>query len=111
MSALLVHQWKKFNFHRDQVAEARLSLLAAELAAEKENNTVLDKFSELVEKLQASLEMDAATLCAILLKRQQGKRPLFYTGEDPMIAAVERDKQRRRDRRDDRGERMRRWSS
>ncbi len=91
--------------HRDQVAEARLSLLAAELAAEKENNTVLDKFSELVEKLQASLEMDAATLCAILLKRQQGKRPLFYTGEDPMIAAVERDKQRRRDRRDDRGER------
>ncbi|MGY2574461.1 DEAD/DEAH box helicase [Vibrio sp. C8] len=91
--------------HRDQVAEARLSLLAAELAAEKENNTVLDKFAELVEKLQASLEMDAATLCAILLKRQQGKRPLFYTGEDPMIAAVERDKQRRRDRRDDRGER------
>ncbi|NIY91162.1 DEAD/DEAH box helicase [Vibrio diazotrophicus] len=90
--------------HRDQVAEARLTLLAAELAAEKENNTVLDKFAELVEKLQASLEMDAATLCAILLKRQQGKRPLFYTGEDPMIAAVERDKQRRRERRDDRGE-------
>ncbi len=91
--------------HRDQVAEARLSLLAAELAAEKENNTVLDKFAELVEKLQASLEMDTETLCAILLKRQQGKRPLFYTGEDPMIAAVERDKQRRRERRDDRGER------
>ncbi|CAM3139155.1 DEAD/DEAH box helicase [Vibrio diazotrophicus] len=90
--------------HRDKVAEARLSLLATELEAEKES-TVLDKFSELVEKLQTSLEIDAATLCAILLKRQQGKRPLFYTGEDPMIAAVERDKQRRRDRRDDRGER------
>ncbi|WP_165313028.1 DEAD/DEAH box helicase [Vibrio ziniensis] len=94
--------------HRDQVAEARLSLLAAELAAEKENNTVLDKFAELVEKLQASLEMDTETLCAILLKRQQGKRPLFYTGEDPMIAAVERDKLRRRERRDDRGERSER---
>ncbi|MFV0448364.1 MAG: DEAD/DEAH box helicase [Vibrio sp.] len=91
--------------HRDQVAAARLTLLATELAAEKENNTVLDKFAELVEKLQTSLEIDAATLCAILLKRQQGKRPLFYTGEDPMIAAVERDKQRRRERRDDRGER------
>ncbi|WP_180980459.1 DEAD/DEAH box helicase [Vibrio diazotrophicus] len=90
--------------HRDKVAEARLSLLATELEAEKES-AVLDKFSELVEKLQTSLEIDAATLCAILLKRQQGKRPLFYTGEDPMIAAVERDKQRRRDRRDDRGER------
>ncbi|MGG5574376.1 DEAD/DEAH box helicase [Vibrio diazotrophicus] len=90
--------------HRDKVAEARLSLLATELEAEKES-AVLDKFSELVEKLQTSLEIDAATLCSILLKRQQGKRPLFYTGEDPMIAAVERDKQRRRDRRDDRGER------
>ncbi|PNI06742.1 ATP-dependent RNA helicase [Vibrio diazotrophicus] len=90
--------------HRDKVAEARLSLLATELEAEKES-AVLDKFSELVEKLQTSLEIDAATLCAILLKRQQGKRPLFYTGEDPMIAAVERDKQRRRDRRDDRSER------
>ncbi len=90
--------------HRDQVAAARLTLLATELEAEKEN-VVLDKFAELVEKLQTSLEIDAETLCAILLKRQQGKRPLFYTGEDPMIAAVERDKQRRRERRDDRGER------
>ncbi len=87
--------------HRDKVAEARLALLGAELEAEKEN-VVLDKFVELVEKLQETLEIDAATLSAILLKRQQGKRPLFYTGEDPMIAAVERDKQRRRERREDR---------
>ncbi len=87
--------------HRDKVAEARLTVLANELEADKEN-VVLDKFVELTEKLQTSLEIDAATLCAILLKRQQGKRPLFYTGEDPMIAAIERDKQRRRERRDDR---------
>ncbi|QIA66004.1 DEAD/DEAH box helicase [Vibrio astriarenae] len=84
---------------RDKVAEARLVKLGAELEAEKEHKS-LEKFSELVEKLQESLEIDATTLAAILLKRQQGKRPLFYIGEDPMIAAIERDKQRRRDRRD-----------
>lgn len=86
---------------RDKVAEARLVKLGAELEAEKEHKS-LEKFSELVEKLQESLEIDATTLAAILLKRQQGKRPLFYIGEDPMIAAIERDKQRRRDRREGR---------
>ncbi len=84
---------------RDKVAEARLVKLAAELEAEKEHKAI-DKFAELVEKLQESLEIDAATLAAILLKRQQGKRPLFYVGEDPMIAAIERDKQRRKERRE-----------
>ncbi len=84
---------------RDKVAEARLVKLGEELAQEKEQKS-LDKFSELVEKLQESLEIDAASLAAILLKRQQGKRPLFYIGEDPMIAAIERDKQRRKERRE-----------
>ncbi|MGX9521962.1 DEAD/DEAH box helicase [Vibrio mediterranei] len=84
---------------RDKVAEARLVKLGAELEQEKEHKS-LDKFAELVEKLQESLEIDAATLAAILLKRQQGKRPLFYIGEDPMIAAIERDKQRRKERRE-----------
>ncbi|KJY84534.1 RNA helicase [Vibrio galatheae] len=85
--------------HRDKVAESRLAKLGAELETEKEHKA-LEKFSELVEKLQESLELDAATLAAILLKRQQGKRPLFYVGEDPMIEAIERDKQRRKERRD-----------
>lgn len=85
--------------HRDKVAEARLAKLGAELETEKEHKA-LEKFSELVEKLQESLELDAATLAAILLKRQQGKRPLFYIGEDPMIEAIERDKQRRKERRE-----------
>ncbi len=84
---------------RDQVAEARLVKLGAELAAETEHKA-LDKFAELVEKLQTSLEIDATTLAAILLKRQQGKRPLFYIGEDPMIAEIEREKNRRRERRE-----------
>ncbi|MDK9777331.1 MULTISPECIES: DEAD/DEAH box helicase [unclassified Vibrio] len=84
---------------RDQVAEARLSKLAAELEAEKEHKA-LDKFAELVEKLQTSLEIEPAMLAAMLLKRQQGKRPLFYIGEDPMVEAIERDKQRRKERRD-----------
>ncbi|WP_045420813.1 DEAD/DEAH box helicase [Vibrio jasicida] len=84
---------------RDQVAEARLSKLAAELEAEKEHKS-LDKFAELVEKLQTSLEIDPAMLAAMLLKRQQGKRPLFYIGEDPMVEAIERDKQRRKERRE-----------
>ncbi|MGC9492663.1 DEAD/DEAH box helicase [Vibrio genomosp. F10] len=84
---------------RDKVAEARLVKLGAELAVEKEHKAV-EKFAELVEKLQETLEIDAATLAAILLKRQQGKRPLFYVGADPMIAAVERDKARRKERRD-----------
>ncbi|EMD81199.1 MULTISPECIES: DEAD/DEAH box helicase [Vibrio diabolicus subgroup] len=84
---------------RDQVAEARLAKLGAELEAEKEHKA-LDKFAELVEKLQTSLEIDPATLAAMLLKRQQGKRPLFYIGEDPMVEAIERDKQRRKERRE-----------
>ncbi|MCG9595487.1 DEAD/DEAH box helicase [Vibrio sp. Isolate25] len=85
--------------HRDKVAEARVAKLGAELEADKEHKA-LEKFSELVEKLQESLELDAATLAAILLKRQQGKRPLFYIGEDPMIEAIERDKKRRKERRE-----------
>ncbi|ELC9553712.1 DEAD/DEAH box helicase [Vibrio alginolyticus] len=84
---------------RDQVAEARLARLGAELEAEKEHKA-LDKFAELVEKLQTSLDIDPATLAAMLLKRQQGKRPLFYIGEDPMVEAIERDKQRRKERRE-----------
>src|SRR5690606_37926537 len=55
---------------------------------------------ELVEKLEETLEIDSSVLAAILLKRQQGKRPLFYVGEDPMVEAVEREKQRRKDRRE-----------
>ncbi|HIF6133497.1 TPA: DEAD/DEAH box helicase [Vibrio parahaemolyticus] len=84
---------------RDQVADARLSKLAAELDSEKEHKA-LDKFADLVEKLQTSLEIDPAMLAAMLLKRQQGKRPLFYIGEDPMVEAIERDKQRRKERRE-----------
>ncbi|BDR16509.1 DEAD/DEAH box helicase [Vibrio sp. STUT-A11] len=84
---------------RDQVAEARLAQLGAELEAEKKHKS-LDKFAELVEKLQTSLEIDPAMLAAMLLKRQQGKRPLFYIGEDPMVEAIERDKQRRKERRE-----------
>ncbi|MGY3571232.1 DEAD/DEAH box helicase [Vibrio paucivorans] len=84
---------------RDVVAQARLVKLGAELEAEKEHKS-LEKFTELVEQLQESLELDAATLAAILLKRQQGKRPLFYVGADPMIEAIERDKQRRKERRE-----------
>ena len=85
--------------HRDKVAESRLTKLASDLEAEKEHKA-LDKFAELVEKIQGSLEIDATTLAAILLKRQQGKRPLFYVGEDPMLEAIERDKNRRRERRE-----------
>ncbi|MFV0575416.1 MAG: DEAD/DEAH box helicase [Vibrio sp.] len=84
---------------RDKVAESRLVKLSAELEAEKENAS-LENFVELIEKLQTSLEVDATTLAAILLKRQQGKRPLFYTGADPMIEAIERDNKRRRERRE-----------
>ena len=84
---------------RDKVAEARLVKLGAELEADKEHKA-LEKFSELVEKLQETLEIDATALAAILLKRQQGKRPLFYIGEDPMVEAIERDKKRRQERRE-----------
>ncbi|CAE6935379.1 DEAD/DEAH box helicase [Vibrio sp. B1FLJ16] len=84
---------------RDQVAESRLAKLGAELEAEKEHKS-LDKFAELVEKLQTSLDIDPAMLAAMLLKRQQGKRPLFYIGADPMVEAIERDKQRRKERRE-----------
>ncbi len=89
--------------HRDQVAEARLAVLGAELAAEKEF-VALEAFSDLITKLQETLEVDAATIAAMLLKRQQGKRPLFYKGPDPMIAAMERAKNRRPER-GDRGDR------
>ncbi|WP_165819094.1 DEAD/DEAH box helicase [Vibrio cholerae] len=89
--------------HRDKVAESRLTKLGQELAADKEFSS-LERFADLVEKLQASLEIDATTLAAILLKRQQGKRPLFYVGADPMIEAMEREKSRRRERRDDRSD-------
>ncbi|WP_261818174.1 DEAD/DEAH box helicase [Vibrio gallicus] len=84
---------------RDKVAESRLNKLGLELAADLSHSS-LDKFAELVEKLQANLEIDAATLAAILLRRQQGKRPLFYVGDDPMVAAIERDKKRRTERRE-----------
>ncbi|WCE31502.1 DEAD/DEAH box helicase [Vibrio sp. SCSIO 43137] len=84
---------------RDKVAEARLEKLGAELEGEKENAS-LENFAELVGKLQETLEIDATTLAAMLLKRAQGKRPLFYKGPDPMIAAIERDKQRRKERRE-----------
>lgn len=86
---------------RDAVAEARLNRLAKELEAQKEQSSV-EAFVELVEKLQESIEVDAATLAAMLLQRQQGNRPLFYKGPDPMNAALERDKQRRDRRGNDR---------
>ncbi|NOI67495.1 DEAD/DEAH box helicase [Vibrio sp. 99-8-1] len=84
---------------RDKVAESRLEKLGVELEAEKENAS-LENFAELVGKLQESLDIDATTLAAMLLKRAQGKRPLFYKGPDPMIATIERDKQRRKERRE-----------
>lgn len=62
---------------RDAVAEARLNRLGQELEAQKEESS-LEAFVELVEKLQETIEVDAATLAAMLLKRQQGNRPLFY---------------------------------
>nr|PMI97221.1 ATP-dependent RNA helicase [Vibrio sp. 10N.286.45.E10] len=86
---------------RDQVAAARVAKLGAELETEKESKA-LENFAGLISTLQESLEVDAATLAAMLLKRQQGKSPLFYVGEDPMIAAIERDKNRRKERREDR---------
>ncbi|PSV15571.1 DEAD/DEAH box helicase [Photobacterium kishitanii] len=89
---------------RDLVAASRLNRLGEELAAQKEQTSV-EAFVELVEKLQESIDVDAATLAAMLLQRQQGNRPLFYKGPDPMIAAIERESQRRERRgdRDDRG--------
>ncbi|CZF82184.1 ATP-dependent RNA helicase DeaD [Grimontia celer] len=91
---------------RDKVAEARLTRLAADLAEQKESDS-LEAFVGLIEKLQEQIEVDTATLAAMLLQRQQGKRPLFYNGPDPMIAAMERDSRRRESRRDDRGPRDR----
>ena len=87
---------------RDKVAEARLARLAAELEEQKESAN-LEAFVELIEKLQSQIDVDATTLAAILLQRQQGKRPLFYNGPDPMISALERENQRRDRRREDRG--------
>ena len=91
---------------RDLVAASRLNRLGEELAAQKEQTNV-DAFVELVAKLQESIDVDAATLAAMLLQRQQGNRPLFYKGPDPMLAAIERESQRRERRgdRDDRGDR------
>ncbi|CAH6810079.1 ATP-dependent RNA helicase DeaD [Vibrio chagasii] len=86
---------------RDQVAAARVAKLGAELETEKESKA-LENFAGLITTLQESLDVDAATLAAMLLKRQQGKSPLFYIGEDPMIAAIERDKNRRKERRENR---------
>ena len=65
---------------RDVVAEARLTRLGQELEAQKEESS-LEAFVELVEKLQETIEVDAATLAAMLLKRQQGNRPLFYKAQ------------------------------
>ncbi|MGF1687107.1 DEAD/DEAH box helicase [Photobacterium japonica] len=89
---------------RDAVADARLNRLGLELAAQKDESSV-EAFVELVEKLQETIEVDAATLAAMLLQRQQGSRPLFYKGPDPMVAAIERESQRRDRRGSDRGER------
>ena len=91
---------------RDDVAAARLKCLAQELEAQKEA-TSLDAFVELIGKLEETIGVDAPTLAAMLLQRQQGNRPLFYNGPDPMINAIEREKQRRerRPERNDRGDR------
>lgn len=86
---------------RDKVAESRLTRLAVELQEQKECES-LNVFVGLIEKLQEQIEVDAVTLAGILLMRQQGQRPLFYNGPDPMIAAIERDGQRRERRRDER---------
>lgn len=94
---------------RDKVAQSRLARLAVELQEQKDTEC-LDVFVGLIEQLQQQIEVDAITLAAILLKRQQGKRPLFYNGPDPMIAAIEREGQRRDRRRDERGERGERGS-
>ncbi|EPE37613.1 cold-shock protein [Candidatus Photodesmus katoptron] len=80
---------------RDKIAEIRLIKLSAEIKAEKEHK-IIKKFLVLIEKLKTSLEIDTEMLAAILLKRQQGKRPLFYSGSDPMITVIERDKLRRK---------------
>ncbi len=87
--------------NRDKVAEARVAQLAGELA-EKKDGDAIGPFVELIEQLQNDIEVDATTLAAMLLQRQQGKRPLFYKGPDPMIAAMDREKQRRERRRDER---------
>ncbi|RXJ74626.1 ATP-dependent RNA helicase [Veronia nyctiphanis] len=86
---------------RDKVAEARLNGLAADLEQQKESDS-LEAFVGLIEKLQETIDVDASTLAAMLLQRQQGKRPLFYTGPDPLIAAIERENQRRERRREER---------
>lgn len=87
--------------NRDKVAEARVAQLASELA-EKKDGDAMGPFVELIEQLQNDIDVDATTLAAMLLQRQQGKRPLFYKGPDPMIAAMDREKQRRERRRDER---------
>lgn len=87
---------------RDMVAKARVGRLTQELASSLED-TKLDAFAKIIEEMQETLNVDAQTLAAILLKRQQGKRPLFYNGSDPMVTAIERDYQRRSERRNSRG--------
>lgn len=89
---------------RDKVAAARVARLASELAEQKQGQD-LGAFLDLIAKLQEQIEVDAATLAAILLQRQQGKRQLFYTGPDPMVAALEREGQRRPRREGERFER------
>jgi ATP-dependent RNA helicase DeaD len=89
---------------RDLVAASRLTRLAEELTAQKDTVS-LEAFVELVGKLEAQIEIDSTTLAAMLLQRQQGNRPLFYQGPDPMVSAIEREKQRRDRRGGERGER------
>lgn len=87
---------------RDAVAKARVARLTQELSSHLEDSK-LEAFTNIVEDIQNTLEVDAQTLAAILLKRQQGKRPLFYNGPDPMVASIERDYKRRQERRENRG--------
>ncbi|WP_096619619.1 DEAD/DEAH box helicase [Candidatus Enterovibrio altilux] len=82
---------------RNQVTAARLAALANDLAKQKESDN-LEVFINLIEKLQKQIEVDTVTLSAMLLQRQQGKRPLFYTGSDPMISVIEHERKRRDNR-------------
>jgi len=94
---------------RDKVADARVQRLIDDLATNLEDKK-LDVFTTIIEKIEEKLEIDSKTLAAILLKRQQGKRPLFYQGPDPILSASRRpERGERGDRRNDRnGERSNR---
>ncbi|ASK79781.1 ATP-dependent RNA helicase [Paraphotobacterium marinum] len=78
---------------RDDVAKARLNKLATDIEQEKEFK-YLDKFIALKDQLKEKIQISDDELCAILLRKVQGTRPLFYQGPDPMIAALERDQKR-----------------